>query len=267
MLLFGSILLYRIRCIRHNRLITLSMKNTIENNKHKWDKEYHWSNHGDEWNGQARYCRQPYEAWKRSLIELLIIPYVDELTTAMEIAPGHGRWSQVLAERVKKLILVDISTSCIEHCKKVLGDKPHVKYHVNDGKTLNAIPGNTVDFIWSFDSFVHIDKPTTASYFSGISRVLKTGGKAIIHHPGRSHTFLWLGFVRHLGEIGKQLYKMISMQRLHDHDGWRANISAKTIRNLARKNRLKVIDQIQYWDDRRQFGVPRFNDRITILEK
>ncbi len=243
------------------------MKNTIENNKHKWDKEYHWRQHGDEWDGQARYCRQPYDVWKGSLIEHLILPHVAQTTTALEIAPGHGRWSQILADRVDKLTLVDLSPSCIDHCKKILSDKSHVKFHVNDGKSLTVIPDDSLDFIWSFDAFVHIDKTTTASYISEFSRVLKTGGKTIIHHPGRSHNFLWLGFIRHWGEIGKQLYKMISMRRLTDHDGWRANISTKTIRNLALKNHLNVLDQIQYWDDKRQFGVPRFNDRITILEK
>jgi ubiquinone/menaquinone biosynthesis C-methylase UbiE len=243
------------------------MKNSIENNKRKWDEEYHWNHHGDEWDGQARYCNQPYEVWKRSLIENLLLPNVSDTTTALEIAPGHGRWSKVLADSLAKLILVDISPSCIDHCKEMLADKSHVDFHVNDGKTLAAIPDQSIDFVWSFDSFVHIDKPTTASYISEISRVLKTGGKAIIHHPGRSHSFLWLGFVRHWGEIGKQLYKMISMRRITDHDGWRANISAKTIRNIAGKNRLKVTDQLQFWDLEKKIGTPRFNDRITIFEK
>lgn len=243
------------------------MKNSIENNRRKWDEEYHWTHHGDEWDGQARYCNQPYEVWKRSLIENLLLPNVSETTTALEIAPGHGRWSKVLADHVDKLILLDISPSCIDHCKEMLADKSHVDFHVNDGKTLAAIPDQSIDFVWSFDSFVHMDKPTTASYISEISRVLKTGGKAIIHHPGRSQAFLWLGFVRHWGEIGKQLYKMISMRRITDHDGWRANISAKTIRHLALKNRLKVTDQLQFWDYEKKIGVPRFNDRITIFEK
>ncbi len=125
------------------------MKNTIENNQHKWDKEYHWRQHGDEWDGQARYCRQPYEVWKGSLIEHLILPHVDQTTTALEIAPGHGRWSQILADRVEKLILVDLSPSCIDHCKKMLSGKSHVKFHVNDGKTLTAIPDDHIHFYGS----------------------------------------------------------------------------------------------------------------------
>lgn len=243
------------------------MKNTIENNRNKWDIEYHWSKNGDEWDGQARYCKQPYDVWKHSLIEHLIIPFVNESSIVIEIAPGHGRWSQVLSDMADKLILVDISQSCIDFCKKMLADKSHVEYHVNDGKTLTAIPDHSIDFVWSFDSFVHIDKPTTASYIGEINRVLKHGGKAILHHPGRSHSFLWLGFVRHWGELGKQFYKMISMRKLTDHDGWRANISAKTIRNLAADHHLKVVNQLQYWDIEQITGVPRFNDRITILEK
>jgi hypothetical protein len=107
-----------------------------------------------------------------------------------------------------------------------------------------------------------IDK-TKSNYY--LKRVLKPGAIAIIHHANRNNLFLRLGFARHWGEPGKQFYKLLSMGRLRDHDGWRSNISKTTIKELAGLNGLMVIKQFQYWDDNLEFGVPRFNDRVSIL--
>jgi len=39
------------------------------------------------------------------------------------------------------------------------------------------------------------------------------------------------------------------------------------VRNMASKNGLTIIDQLQFWDEKEKIGVPRFNDYITILQK
>lgn len=41
-----------------------------------------------------------------------------------------------------------------------------------------------VDAIWSYDVFVHINPIDARSYFCELRRVLKPGGRAVIHHPG-----------------------------------------------------------------------------------
>lgn len=242
------------------------MKNTVEENRKLWDNEYHWSSDGDEWQGQAAYCGVEYEVWKDSLVRHLLYPYLDKAGTVLEIAPGHGRWSALMIENVKKLILVDLGENNIEFCRKRFNSFNHIEYIVNDGKSLPGVKNESVDFVWSYDSFVHMDRDVINAYFSEIHRVLKPGGKAVIHHAGRSHAFLWLGFLRHWGEIGKQIYKIISMKRLRDDDGWRSNVSKKVIRKLARLNGLQILHQLQYWQDG-SVGVPRFNDCITIIKK
>ena len=242
------------------------MKNTIKRNRKLWDSDYHWSSDGDEWQGQAAYCGVDYEVWKASLVKHLLNPYLVKDATVLEIAPGHGRWSELMIEKVKKLILVDLGENNIEFCRNRFQNYNHIEYVVNDGKSLPGVDDESVDFIWSYDSFVHMDNEVINAYFSEMNRVLKPGGQAVIHHAGRSHTFLWLGFIRHRGEIGKQIYKLISMKRLKDDDGWRSNVSKEVIRKLARQNGLNVLNQLQYWDIR-GIGVPRFNDCITELEK
>ena len=241
------------------------MKNTIQNNLKQWDQDYRWLDAGDEWNGQADYCGKDYRDWKSSLIQALIKPYLSTDNTVLEIAPGHGRWSNEMADHCKKLILIDLSPTCIDICKERFSAKKNIEYIVNNGKKLNGVGDMSVDFIWSFDSFVHMDKKIISSYLAEIKRVLKPGGIAIIHHANRNNRFLWLGFIRHWGEVGKQFFKLVSMGRIRDHDGWRSNISKSTIRKIADLNNLGISRQYQFWDDNGEFGVPRFNDYISEI--
>jgi hypothetical protein len=59
-----------------------------------------------------------------------------------------------------------------------------------------------------------IDYHTTRKYFKEFARVMQPGTTTAIHQPSRHHSTLWPGFLRHLGEPGKQLYKLISMHAL-----------------------------------------------------
>jgi ubiquinone/menaquinone biosynthesis C-methylase UbiE len=242
------------------------LRNTVENNLKLWNQEYRWTKDGDEWDGQARFCRQPYEAWKRSLIETFLTPNVTKDSVVLEIAPGHGRWSKEMIH-CKKLTLVDLSPTCIEFCKGLFASSSHVTYLINDGKSLTGVPDESIDFLWSYDSFVHMDKDTIASYLREAQRVLKPGGKAIIHHAGRRNAFLWLRFIRHAKRPGEVLYKLISMGKLIDGDGWRSDVSRELFHQLATESGLQVESQVQSWGQNREFGIPRFGDYMTTLRK
>lgn len=252
------------------------MKNTVENNLAKWDQEHGWRKDGDEWTGQAKYCGQPYDAWKSSLVETFIHPNVSSDSDVLEIAPGHGRWSKEMVDRVKHLTLVDLSPSCIDHCKEIFESYDHVDYVVNDGRSLPGVPDGSVDFVWSYDSFVHMDADTIGSYLAEIDRVLKPGGRAIIHHAGRKHGYMWLSFLTDRGPRGKRWYKKLSMERpdakgakkfKDDTDGWRSDVSKRIVAQRARNAGLTVEDQLRFWGPNKEFGVPRFGDWITVLAK
>ncbi len=110
----------------------------------------------------------------------------------MEIAPGHGRITQFLSILAEELIVVDLNETCIEQTKKKLGF--HIKeYHVNDGLSLGSIPSNSIDLVFSFDSFVHMHQNVVRSYIKEISRVLVNGGYGFIHHSwisgGQDYSF------------------------------------------------------------------------------
>ena len=241
--------------------------NSIEENLRAWDLDHPWPKDGDEWDGQARLCKQPYHAWKRSLVETLIEPNVSRSTTVLEIGPGHGRWSQEIVGRCGRLILVDLSPRCIEHCRDLLAGHSTVHYRVGDGESLPDVADGSVDFIWSYDAFVHMSARVIESYFAEIRRVLAPGGRALIHHAGRRHLFLPLRFLKEWGAGGAWVYKALTMSQLGDDDGWRSDVSRPLIRKLAARHGLQVEAQFNRWGETGDFGVPRFRDAITHMSK
>jgi len=242
-----------------------SRRHTVEQNLEIWNDEYDWSLDGDEWSGQARYCAQPYERWKQSIIESFILPYISPTSTVLEVAAGHGRWSREIVDRCGHLIMLDLCPTCIRHCEDLFAGKNNVSFVVNDGKTLADIGDGGVDFVWSFDSFVHMGASVIDSYLGEMRRVLKEGGTAVIHHPGRRHHALPLKFLRNMGTNGRRLYKLVSMGRLRQDDGWRSDISRETVARLAQRNGLTVRGQFQRWGPGGQFTLDKYGDCITVM--
>jgi len=52
---------------------------------------------------------------------------------------------------------------------------------ITDG-ALSFIENNSVDYIWSYDVFVHINPTDVEKYIIEFSRILKPHGYGIIHH-------------------------------------------------------------------------------------
>ncbi len=204
-------------------------KPTVEWNRN-WNN-YSWEEDGDEWKEQAEYCNQPYEKWKQSLIETFITPNVKKQTTVLNIAPGHGRSTKHIINS-KELILVDLNKNCIEYCKKIFSKNKNIKYYVNDGKTLPFIKNNSIDFIWSYDSFVHMRKEVINSYFREFSRILKKQGKAIIHHSSETRK------------------------------GFRSGVTLKDIDNIIEKNKLHLEFRTDSWGKNKEYNCKLNKDYI-----
>jgi len=239
---------------------------TIKANK-IWDTQYNWTLDGDEWSNQAAYCKKPYKEWRDSIAKEFICKNIRNNFNILEIAPGHGRWTKFLLKKYSNLTLVDLNRECIEFCKKKFPACKNIKYIVNDGKTLTAIKNDSIDFIWSYDSFVHMEKDVVESYIKEFFRVLKKGGVAIIHHPGRNNVALRFKFLKNLGILGNKIYQIISINKFFGDDGWRSDISKYFIKKIAEKNDLRVEYQINCWGENNAYNIKLFNDSISKLTK
>ena len=150
-----------------------------------------------------------------------------EPESIVEIGPGAGRFSEVLAERAERLVLVDVTDEALRRCREHLGERPGVEYVRTDGASLPGVEGGSVDLVWSFEAFVHMQPVDVAAYVGEIARVLRPGGRAVIHHAGR-----------------------------RDRSGWRAPMSAALFARLARDRGLEVESQ-ETWGT--------YDDVISVL--
>ncbi len=244
------------------------MDNSIAANLQVWNHDYVWIRDGDEWTEHADYCGQPYNEWCESVRDVLIRPFLRSNDTALEIAPGHGRWLGVLSALASQLIAVDVTPSCIEYCRERYAHRDNVRYVVNDGRTLPDIGDGSVDFAFSMEAFVHMEFNVVESYIRELARVLAPGGTAVIHHAGRAAPMLPLRRLRHGPRWQKDLYTMLSMRRAPGRsDGWRSDVSRQDVIRVSELAGLAVVAQTQRWGAGLTYNVRRFNDWISILTK
>jgi len=148
--------------------------NNIEEQR-GWNKPEFWSDNGDEWSKEF--------GTTENLWLNYIYPNIKRFKnkTILEIAPGYGRITAYLINIAKSLTIVDLNENCISECKKRFGN--HIDgYYVNDGESLSDIPDDSMDLVFSYDSFVHMHLDVIESYVKEIGRVLKPGGHCWLHH-------------------------------------------------------------------------------------
>jgi hypothetical protein len=113
-----------------------------------------------------------------------ILPYVDRERTALEIGPGGGRWSQFLTG-FRKLHLVDLNDCFFESLKRRYPYGNVVCTRTN-GSDLPGIENASLDFIFSFGTFVHIDPADIEGYLGSIKMKLTAGGVVVLHYSDKT---------------------------------------------------------------------------------
>lgn len=204
--------------------------NTVRYNYQAWSR-YNWTGKGEEWTDS--------EAWKRSLLEETVFKYFLSQKCILEIGPGAGRWSTTLVEISRKLILVDITEVSLDLCREKLSGHPHCQYYRNNGTDLSFLGDATVDYVWSFDVFVHIAPDDAAQYIRELGRVLVKNGIGIIHHPATGG------------------YK----------GGFRSSVTNEFFCNALTLHGFEIIRQLRHWGKDGVFSLEAFDDRVTIFRK
>jgi hypothetical protein len=149
----------------------------LKENREYWDGSFHWRHRGDEW---SAWWGSPEAEWT-----VTIQPRIAEFLPVgalLEIAPGYGRWTQFLREYCDYLVGIDLSAKCVEACRRRFRGDRNLRFHVNDGKSLAAVQDRSVEFVFSFDSLVHVEQEVMDAYVAELTRVLNDDGIAFLHH-------------------------------------------------------------------------------------
>jgi len=203
--------------------------NSLALNKLIWES-WDWSAGGEEWTSS--------DSWKSSVIKCVLRRYLPEHVRVLEIGPGAGRWTAELIEHNNSYVGVDISASCVEVCRKKFSGHLSASFVVGSGSDLRAIPDKSIDALWSFDVFVHINEAEVSAYAQEFKRVMKPGATGVVHHGGVG------------GAAG----------------GWRSNVTRSSMLDLLRGHGFEIVDSFSEWEDKGTVhGVSGYKDSITVF--
>jgi SAM-dependent methyltransferase len=107
-------------------------------------------------------------------------PYVTLGMTVVEIGSGGGRWTQYLA-RARHLIAVEYNPESFLYLRQRFPNIRLTSYQTT-GAEMDGIDSASVDFVFTFDVFVHLEPEVISRYLLEIERVLRPGGVAVVHY-------------------------------------------------------------------------------------
>jgi SAM-dependent methyltransferase len=210
---------------------------SLEENLSVWDGSYDWAAGGNEWSSA---WGGPEAQWFGTLLPRIhrFIP----VGTILEVAPGYGRWTHYLKDYCDNLIVVDLAEKCIEACKKRFASCSHITYHVNDGRSLEMIPDESIDFVFSFDSLIHAEADVLEAYVSQLAKKLKTDGIGFIHH---SNLGIYSELVALTKEVPPESRKpLIEKGDLIDLVAWHAeSVTAKLFEEYCDRAGMQCVSQ------------------------
>jgi Methyltransferase domain len=225
---------------------------SVKWNRLTWDVDYSWADGGDSWSEQ---WGGPEKQWRGT-----ILPRIRDFVparTCLEIAPGHGRWTQFLKDLCDQLFVVDLSASCIAACQQRFSNCANIRYYVNDGTSLAMVPDQSVDFAFSFDSLVHVEADVIEAYLQQLASKLTKEGVGFIHHSnlGQYKRQFWYRRVPLLRSIVKRT------GLVDTYTGYRTlSVTAAKFEEIARRTGLQCISQeLVNWNS------PRLTDCLSVF--
>ena len=113
-----------------------------------------------------------------------VLPYVTPEHTAVEIGPGGGRWTRYLTG-FRAVYIVDFYAEILEEVKKNF-KALNLQFIQNNGTDFPGIPENTIDYLFSFGTFVHLDNDLIAIYLKNMQSIVKPGGNIVIQYSDKT---------------------------------------------------------------------------------
>lgn len=113
-----------------------------------------------------------------------VLPYVNAEQNAVEIGPGGGRWTRYMLG-FKKLYVVDYHADLLKELRKNF-KKKNMEFIKNNGTDFPGIKERSIDYLFSFGTFVHLEVSLIEAYLMNMRPILKPGANVVIHYADKT---------------------------------------------------------------------------------
>ena len=234
---------------------------SVEENESNWNAAYDWTLRGDEW---SSHWGGVETHWHATLLPR-VRPFLPT-GTICEIAPGYGRWTEYLLGDCDQYVGVDLASRCVDACRERFSSFDHARFEVNDGRSLPMLENDSVDFVFSFDSLVHVEADVIAQYLVELARVLRPDGIGWLHHSNLGEFSPQVRRMEQAEAVGYRSSTLRSLLRRCGAIEWRhgraQSMTAPLFVDLATRAQLKCVGQeIVNW------GSARLIDCISLVTR
>ena len=112
-----------------------------------------------------------------------IQPYINLDHTALEIGPGGGRWTRYLLS-FRRVFVVDLHQELLDELAKKFR-VPHLIPIRGNGTDLTGIEPASIDYLFTFGVFVHLDAPIIAGYLRALFPIAKETANLVIQYSDK----------------------------------------------------------------------------------
>jgi len=117
--------------------------------------------------------------------ERYVLPYVNKSHRAVEIGPGGGRWTRYLLG-FETVYAVDYHQELLDELKRGFGSHANLRFVKNAGTDFPGIDENSIDYVFSFGTFVHLDLPLIAAYLTSIKTIIRPNATVVIQYSDKT---------------------------------------------------------------------------------
>jgi ubiquinone/menaquinone biosynthesis C-methylase UbiE len=201
---------------------------TTQGDRHAWL--------GDEWSAEDAANAGKGDAF---IFESFARPFLRPDDTVLELGPGGGKWTAMLAPHVKKVIALDVSPEMLKRTRErcEAAGLSNVEYVLGNGRNFKPVRDESVHFFFSYDVLVHVALEDTFAYAREIARVLTPGGYGACHHAVNTTPDSWVRvehdsewyrggkntmgqYYFHSPEGLRRMYEMCALPVMRTHQWW-----------------------------------------------
>ncbi len=113
-----------------------------------------------------------------------LIPYLSSDTIMIEIGPGGGRWTRYMLH-TKQIYAVDYHQEILTELKENF-NRNNISFIKNNGADFPEIPKNSIDYIFSFGTFVHLEIDIINNYLKNMKPLLKQEANIVVQYSDKT---------------------------------------------------------------------------------